>query len=93
MNLFFKKKLFLIISNIFSERLTVQAEIGQIVTGSVSFHSESIITMIQGFDLVQNGNGGRIVAVGGGISVQNVTLIFNSQLNQMIDFDIEIYGR
>lgn len=75
----------------FSERLTVQAEMGQYVIGNVTIQTDRIITMFQGFDL--DGNGGNLGSVGGGIGGRSVTLIFFSQYNQMIDFNIEVYGR
>lgn len=83
----------LIISHNFSERLTVEAEMSQYVTGIVSFQADRNITMIQGFDLDTNGYGGHITAMGGGIGVQNVTLVFQSQFGQKIDFNLEVYGR
>lgn len=69
------------------------AESGQYVSGYVNFETDRIITMIQGFDLVPNGNGGRIAAIAGGIGFRYATVEFNSQANQTIEFNVEFYGR
>lgn len=66
---------------------------GQNVFGNVTIQTDRIITMFQGFDLDSNGNGGNLLRTIGGVGERSLTLMFYSRFNQMINFNIEVYGR
>ncbi|KAL0278976.1 UNVERIFIED_CONTAM: hypothetical protein PYX00_000634 [Menopon gallinae] len=55
-------------------------------------HLRVNITRIYATDRARNGTGAFVKLTNGGIGQQNVTLLFRSQKNQPINFELDIFG-